>query len=361
MNDLHSPFPFSAHKWRIMASNKDKTKGLLAYYIDARDVMDRLDEVVEHGGWSDTYTVLTQNPWTVECMLVVNGTAKSDVGDGDAAKDAYSDAIKRAAVKHGVGRYLYGLPSGWFETEGQGNYVKFTAQAEQKIRAQLQRALTGLTAGELQDLGIDVNMDDVDEDPALAVQHRPPPKKQRKDSTNGKSPTPEPRPQGAPFAWPDSRSNEGQWLLSVATEFSPDNESAANFAEWFSNMSADSGNKKWSTSSTRPDGKEGQGQYGLAVWKLDDRYGKDSHRYILSSLMSQIVDKDFPDTIPGFKTKDIFDWLKKPDEWTNRLGAFDEYVEELKTFLLSMLEDAPAISRMQPAGPDIGDGENLPF
>lgn len=120
--------PFQEVGWKIQATNKDKTKGMVVAYIDARDVAARLDEVgVE---WGDRYNVMqmgerprpsgTAAYWVVECALEINAVVRCDVGTGEgeeAEKSAYSDAFKRAAVKFGVGRYLYSLPSVWMPVE----------------------------------------------------------------------------------------------------------------------------------------------------------------------------------------------------------------------------------------------------
>lgn len=115
LSDLFDP---SMVKWKPSATTKDKTRAMAVAYIDARCVMDRLDEVVGPMGWSDSYKLLPNG--CVECSLAVMGVSKADVGseseqpdDGDKTKAAYSDALKRAAVKFGIGRYLYKLPSAW--------------------------------------------------------------------------------------------------------------------------------------------------------------------------------------------------------------------------------------------------------
>jgi Rad52/22 family double-strand break repair protein len=97
-------------------------RALAIAYIDARAVMDRLDEVVGLGNWQDDYTVLADG--SVMCRLKVRvgrmWITKVDVGSpseqadgGDRMKAAVSDALKRAAVKFGIGRYLYSLPMEW--------------------------------------------------------------------------------------------------------------------------------------------------------------------------------------------------------------------------------------------------------
>jgi hypothetical protein len=149
MNNLSEflrPFGYGVTKYRVMNVTKNKEKGSVAFYIDARDVMDRLDEVVGCENWQDKYTVLafSDSEWVVECTLVVNGVAKTDVGSGDAPKDAYSDALKRAAVKFGVGRYLYDMDTGnWFPID---EWKNFTPESKKQIDELLRKNLSRLGA-----------------------------------------------------------------------------------------------------------------------------------------------------------------------------------------------------------------------
>jgi hypothetical protein len=85
-------------------------------YVTARTIMNRLDHVVGPENWWDDYTPMDKS---VICRLTIRlpdgevvtkvdagGCADmADAGDGD--KSGFSDAFKRAAVKFGVGRYLY--------------------------------------------------------------------------------------------------------------------------------------------------------------------------------------------------------------------------------------------------------------
>lgn len=106
LEELKKPFPVSAIKWRIGQKNKDKTRAMMLCYIDARDVMDRLDEVCG-ANWSDAYEEV--NGRTV-CQITIDGMTRADgAGDTDfeGEKGGLSDAFKRAAVKWGIGRYLY--------------------------------------------------------------------------------------------------------------------------------------------------------------------------------------------------------------------------------------------------------------
>ena len=90
-------------------------------YITARTAMNRLDSVLGPENWWDEYL---PGEHSVICKLTVrlpdgSTLTKSDAGgyagmadQGDDDKSGFSDAFKRAAVKFGVGRYLYrdGVP-----------------------------------------------------------------------------------------------------------------------------------------------------------------------------------------------------------------------------------------------------------
>lgn len=114
---LAAPWPPQMVKWRIGPRTKDKLKGQPLCYVDARAVMQRLDDVLGPENWQDEYVETTQR---IICRLgiKVNGewVWKSDgAGDTDmeGAKGGLSDAFKRAAVKWGCGRYLYNVKVPW--------------------------------------------------------------------------------------------------------------------------------------------------------------------------------------------------------------------------------------------------------
>lgn len=120
MRDLSEPFPPGAVGWKPQSVKGNRAIALA--YIDARDVMDRLDKVFGPDGWEDKYEVLEEG--SVRCILRLrfgsHWVEKSDVGSqseqpdgGDRMKAAFSDALKRTAVKLGIGRYLYYLDTSW--------------------------------------------------------------------------------------------------------------------------------------------------------------------------------------------------------------------------------------------------------
>lgn len=121
---LAAPFPADRVSWRVGSTNKDKTKGMALAYIDARDVMERLDAVCGPAGWQCRYSH-TDGKTVCDLALKVGDEWiwKADgAGDTDyeAEKGALSDAFKRSAVRWGIGRYLYDLASPWVEIEPMG-------------------------------------------------------------------------------------------------------------------------------------------------------------------------------------------------------------------------------------------------
>ena len=127
---LLRPFPAGMVGWKAQTVTKAGDRALAVAYVDARAVQDRLDETVGPDGWSDEYRLLSQqgtpfgNEVVVQCRLTVLGITKTDVGTGEDAKSAYSDAFKRVAVKHGVGRYIYSLPLQWVDYDPQRKQLK---------------------------------------------------------------------------------------------------------------------------------------------------------------------------------------------------------------------------------------------
>lgn len=110
IKDLLKPM---AYKWRVQSFSKNKPSASCVAYIDARDVMARLDEVCGAENWQNEYYQVKD---TMFCKIGIkidnvwiwksDGGAESDV---EAKKGEASDAFKRAAVKWGIGRFLYDL------------------------------------------------------------------------------------------------------------------------------------------------------------------------------------------------------------------------------------------------------------
>jgi hypothetical protein len=175
---LAAPFPPDAISWRVGSTNIDKqtneprdgkpASGLALAYLDARDVMERLDLVCGPDGWQNRYThvggtavceigvrICRQRDRLVdaesnlhqvtdlgaEWLFKADGAGATDV---EAEKGMLSDAFKRAAVRWGIGRYLYGLPSPWVDLQKQGRTWVIKKDQYAKLR-QLLSTYTGIS------------------------------------------------------------------------------------------------------------------------------------------------------------------------------------------------------------------------
>ena len=123
---LSVPFDEPEVKFKPLAVKGNRALALA--YVDVRAIMDRLDKVLGVENWQDHYQLLPDN--SVMCRLRLRigdrWITKTDVGGpseqpdgGDRLKAAFSDALKRAAVKFGIGRYLYRLPQQWSDYDAQ--------------------------------------------------------------------------------------------------------------------------------------------------------------------------------------------------------------------------------------------------
>jgi hypothetical protein len=114
--------PFDPKDVKYKPQMVKNNRALAMAYIDARLIQDRLDSVLGVENWGDAYKILPDG--SVMCRLRIKlgdrWISKTDVGSpseqpdvGDRLKAAFSDALKRAAVKFGIGRYLYRLAAQW--------------------------------------------------------------------------------------------------------------------------------------------------------------------------------------------------------------------------------------------------------
>ena len=116
------------------ATTKDKTSGIALAYIDARDVMKRLDEVMQFD-WQCRYPLADNGLLICEIGLKIkdewlwraNGAGDTQV---EAEKGKASDAFKRAAVMWGIGRYLYSIPNSWVSITPAGRSYKLAARPQ---------------------------------------------------------------------------------------------------------------------------------------------------------------------------------------------------------------------------------------
>lgn len=154
--NLAAPFPADRVSWRVGPTNKDKTKGMALAYVDARDVMDRLDAVCTPAGWQNRYShadgktvceigilfagvnASLSAPPIREWIWKADGAGDSEM---EAEKGALSDAFKRAAVRWGIGRYLYDVSSPWVAIEPHGKSYSIPDHELARLRKMLSNSV----------------------------------------------------------------------------------------------------------------------------------------------------------------------------------------------------------------------------
>ena len=139
---LAAPFHPDAVRWRVPRNTvgeqvrSHKRLGRAFAYLDARAVTDRLNATLA-GRWSSHQTPIIENGVVTGflCALTIqfpdgSSSTRTDVGvieDGTlpdiALKAGVSDALKRAAVQFGVGRYLYDLDQPQVEVDAAGRII----------------------------------------------------------------------------------------------------------------------------------------------------------------------------------------------------------------------------------------------
>lgn len=125
---LSAPFYPNEIEWRIGATNTNKTSGIALPYITNRAIMNRLDDIFGIFGWKNEFII--QDKAKICGISIKIGDewfTKYDGADDtniEATKGGLSNAMKRAAVQWGIGRYLYKLPTMWVAIEQNGKSYK---------------------------------------------------------------------------------------------------------------------------------------------------------------------------------------------------------------------------------------------
>ena len=113
---LKDPFPPKDVEWRVQTCGKNGNGAwaMLLPYVTNRAIMNRLDEVVGPENWKNEFrpgptggmmcglSIRINNEWVTKW----DGAQETAV---EPIKGGFSDAMKRAAVQWGIGRYLYYL------------------------------------------------------------------------------------------------------------------------------------------------------------------------------------------------------------------------------------------------------------
>ena len=144
LEQLQRPVPERKIRWRVGHTNwkkikgaksaRDATQGLALPYIDARDVINRLNDVVGADNWQCRYPMAAGSLLICEIGIRINDVYDADTGihsggewiwkangAGDtqveAEKGKCSDSFKRAAICWGIGQYLWYLPNAWVQID----------------------------------------------------------------------------------------------------------------------------------------------------------------------------------------------------------------------------------------------------
>lgn len=153
--DLRRPIAPAEVRFKVQATNHDDTRAQVIAYINARTVIARLNllfpgrwradtepvpldmrltAIDEHGG---RYPIVIDRDGQVRrdrelayrCRLEIAGAVFEDVGTGDDPKAAYSDALKRTAVRAGIGECLYAMDSPWLAIGDGDGQLRMTRGA----------------------------------------------------------------------------------------------------------------------------------------------------------------------------------------------------------------------------------------
>lgn len=131
LKKLAEPFPPDCIEWRVQSATEKngKIKLLILPYIESRAVMERFDEVCGVFWKSDFQKIQVNNTEAFQCRLSIKigdewitRTDAAEISDYESVKGGHSNALKRAGVQWGVGRYLYALPKVWVEMKDRGKY-----------------------------------------------------------------------------------------------------------------------------------------------------------------------------------------------------------------------------------------------
>lgn len=131
---LAAPFPPTDLEWRIgrVGQKEGKIWATAFAYVTNRAIMQRLDDVVGPGGWRNEKPTAwdTGTPGVVAGIAIKIGDEwvtkwdGADQPDTEPVKGGFSNAMKRAAVLWGIGRYLYDLPEGYVTIDEKGRFYQ---------------------------------------------------------------------------------------------------------------------------------------------------------------------------------------------------------------------------------------------
>lgn len=208
---LEYPFPVEDIEFRVLRTNKAKTEGYIAAYVDSRAIQRRLDKVVGWENWQNFFEVTQSAPNgepTFVCKLSIYSTEKGEwltksngagTTDIEPIKGGLSSAFKRAASMWGIGRYLYDMKDIKCPID-QGKYIPDNEKymLEQKYIKFIDKLLA-----EKKESGKQPSKENKKEETKAALNEAPP-------KTQGGNEIPEGR-----FSGKQSPKNKAYWVSEV--------------------------------------------------------------------------------------------------------------------------------------------------
>ncbi|MFA5927397.1 MAG: Rad52/Rad22 family DNA repair protein [Patescibacteria group bacterium] len=152
LGNLRKPFEAGDIEWRIGSINADRTSGMALAYVTNRAIQERLDEIVGPLNWKNEF-----DRWDskgVKCGISIRIDDKSEwitKYDGaeetniEPTKGGFSDAMKRAAVQWGIGRYLYDMPSVWISLENGRLDKEAISDLQKRYKSYVSRRFSEIT------------------------------------------------------------------------------------------------------------------------------------------------------------------------------------------------------------------------
>lgn len=131
---LRDPFAPADIEWRVQTAGEKNGKpwARVLAYVTNRAIMERLDDAVGPENWQNAFREgpaggvvcgisvrVPRADGTADWVTKWDGAENSDV---EPVKGGLSNAMKRAAVQWGIGRYLYDLEEGWAQVHDGGRF-----------------------------------------------------------------------------------------------------------------------------------------------------------------------------------------------------------------------------------------------
>lgn len=169
--------PFRSHEIAFRVSREVGSNATVLAYITARGIMNRLDQVFGLDGWKDEYQIVEKGVvCSLSCQIDGQWITKVDAAPFtsiEPLKGGFSDALKRAGVKFGIGRYLYDLPEQWVDLLAEKPKKSKNYVHSHKTKANTYKYWVDpvLPAWALPDSS-DMSEDEVDSDDALLMANK---------------------------------------------------------------------------------------------------------------------------------------------------------------------------------------------